>query len=122
MNVIIRKIGNSEGIIIPKEILQKRGLAAGDNLVIMEDGDDLRIKRVQDDREEFERKMKIARERMKDHLPKLVPTLFRYTHDPNPKINARCPNITILEHDNIIRLEYYNIIRLQFNIILFIVL
>ena len=60
MNVIIRKIGNSEGIIIPKEILQKRGLAAGDNLVIMEDGDDLRIKRVQDDREEFERKMKIA--------------------------------------------------------------
>ncbi|MAW85612.1 MAG: AbrB family transcriptional regulator [Phyllobacteriaceae bacterium] len=67
MNVIIRKIGNSEGIIIPKEILQKRGLAAGDNLVIMEDGDDLRIKRVQDDREEFERKMKIARERMKKY-------------------------------------------------------
>ena len=67
MNVIIRKIGNSEGIIIPKEILQKRGLAAGDNLVIMEDGDDHRIKRVQDDREEFERKMKIARERMKKY-------------------------------------------------------
>lgn len=67
MNVVIRKIGNSEGIIIPKEILQKRGLAAGDNLVIVEDGDDLRIKRVQDDREEFERKMKIARERMKKY-------------------------------------------------------
>nr|WP_316653500.1 AbrB/MazE/SpoVT family DNA-binding domain-containing protein [uncultured Gellertiella sp.] len=32
MNVTIRKIGNSEGIIIPKEVLQKYGLKAGDEL------------------------------------------------------------------------------------------
>ena len=67
MNVTIRKIGNSEGIIIPKEILERHGLAAGDSLVIVEDGNDPRIRRVEDDREEFERKMRIARERMKKY-------------------------------------------------------
>ena len=30
MNVTIRKIGNSEGIIIPKEVLNRLGLKAGD--------------------------------------------------------------------------------------------
>jgi putative addiction module antidote len=32
MNVIIRKIGNSEGIIIPKEVLHQLGLKSGDAL------------------------------------------------------------------------------------------
>lgn len=32
MNVTIRKIGNSEGIIIPKETLDHLGLKAGDSL------------------------------------------------------------------------------------------
>ena len=32
MNTTIRKIGNSEGIIIPKEILQRLGLKAGDEV------------------------------------------------------------------------------------------
>ncbi len=36
MNVIIRKIGNSEGIIIPKEVLNRFGLKAGDTLEIAE--------------------------------------------------------------------------------------
>jgi len=36
MNVTIRKIGNSEGIIIPKEVLNKLGLKAGDSLEISE--------------------------------------------------------------------------------------
>ena len=30
MNVTIRKIGNSEGVIIPKEVLDRLGLKAGD--------------------------------------------------------------------------------------------
>ncbi|ANP84968.1 MULTISPECIES: AbrB/MazE/SpoVT family DNA-binding domain-containing protein [Rhizobium] len=32
MNVTIRKIGNSEGIIIPKETLDRLGLKTGDSL------------------------------------------------------------------------------------------
>ncbi|NLS19283.1 AbrB/MazE/SpoVT family DNA-binding domain-containing protein [Rhizobium sp. P40RR-XXII] len=36
MNVTIRKIGNSEGVIIPKEVLQRLGLKNGDALEIRE--------------------------------------------------------------------------------------
>lgn len=36
MNVTIRKIGNSEGIIIPKEVLQRLGLSSGDSLELRE--------------------------------------------------------------------------------------
>ena len=67
MNTVIRKIGNSEGVIIPKEILDELHLHAGDRVVLVRDGADLRIKRIEDDAEEFERKMKIARERMKKY-------------------------------------------------------
>ena len=34
MNTVIRKIGNSDGIIIPKEMLQQLGLKAGDEVAI----------------------------------------------------------------------------------------
>ncbi|MBW9087863.1 AbrB/MazE/SpoVT family DNA-binding domain-containing protein [Rhizobium wenxiniae] len=37
MNTTIRKIGNSEGVIIPKEILDRLGLKAGDNVEIREE-------------------------------------------------------------------------------------
>ncbi len=67
MNTTIRKIGNSEGVIIPKDVLEDMHLTAGDNVVLVRDGNDLRIKRLEDDAEEFERKMKIARERMKKY-------------------------------------------------------
>ena len=30
----------------------------------------------------------VSRERLQKHLHKLVPTLYRYTFDPNPRINA----------------------------------
>lgn len=43
MNVIIRKIGNSEGIIIPKEILDRLGLKAGDKLDIEETDGGIRL-------------------------------------------------------------------------------
>jgi len=36
MNVTIRKIGNSEGIIIPKEVLHRLGLSNGDSLELRE--------------------------------------------------------------------------------------
>jgi putative addiction module antidote len=67
MNVTIRKIGNSEGIILPKEVLDRHNLRAGDTLVLAEDGEEFRLRRSTDDPEEFERKMKIARERMKKY-------------------------------------------------------
>ncbi|WP_376705074.1 AbrB/MazE/SpoVT family DNA-binding domain-containing protein [Mesorhizobium sp. ISC25] len=67
MNTTIRKIGNSEGVILPKEILDRMNLKAGDSIVIVQEGDELRLRRSEDTAEEFERKMKIARERMKKY-------------------------------------------------------
>lgn len=64
MNTVIRKIGNSEGVILPKELLNKLNLKAGDNVLVVQDGQDLRLRRVEDSAEEFDRKMQIARERM----------------------------------------------------------
>ena len=65
MNTTIRKIGNSEGLILPKELLDRLNLKAGDNVVVVQEGQELRLRRLEDSAEEFERKMKIARERMK---------------------------------------------------------
>lgn len=43
MKTVIRKIGNSEGIIIPKEMLQKLGLKAGDEVELKETESGLQI-------------------------------------------------------------------------------
>ncbi|TIS88207.1 AbrB/MazE/SpoVT family DNA-binding domain-containing protein [Mesorhizobium sp.] len=67
MNTTIRKIGNSEGVILPKEILDRLNLKAGDSILIVQEGDELRLRRTEDTAEEFERKMKVARERMKKY-------------------------------------------------------
>ena len=67
MNTVIRKIGNSEGVILPKELLTKLNLKAGDNVLVVQEGDELRLRRVEDSAEEFERKMAIARDRMKKY-------------------------------------------------------
>ncbi len=67
MNTTIRKIGNSEGVILPKELLERLHLRAGDSVVIVQEGDELRLRHMEDSAEEFERKMKIARERMKKY-------------------------------------------------------
>ncbi|MER9867873.1 AbrB/MazE/SpoVT family DNA-binding domain-containing protein [Mesorhizobium sp. M0136] len=67
MNTTIRKIGNSEGVILPREILDRMNLKAGDSIVIIQESDELRLRRTEDTAEEFERKMKIARERMKKY-------------------------------------------------------
>ena len=67
MNTVIRKIGNSEGVILPKELLARMNLRAGDAVLIVQEGDELRLRRVEDSAEAFERKMAIARERMKKY-------------------------------------------------------
>lgn len=67
MNTVIRKIGNSEGVILPKELLSKLNLKAGDNVLVVQEGDELRLRRVEGSAEEFERKMEVARDRMKKY-------------------------------------------------------
>lgn len=67
MNTVIRKIGNSEGVIIPRDILDRLNIHAGDTVTLIEDSDGLRLKRAEMSPEEFEQKMKIARERMKKY-------------------------------------------------------
>jgi len=49
MHIAIRKIGNSEGIIIPKEILDRMGLKAGDNVNLAEEAGQLVLKPIDDD-------------------------------------------------------------------------
>ena len=41
MNITIRKIGNSEGIIIPKDVLDRMGVKAGDEMTLTSEGSKL---------------------------------------------------------------------------------
>lgn len=66
MNVHVRKIGNSEGIIIPKDVLERHGLKSGDSVELTEENGQIHLKPSQN-AEEFARKMKVARERMKKY-------------------------------------------------------
>lgn len=61
MNVTIRKIGNSEGIIIPKEFLSDLGLKAGDVLDISAQNGAIQIKPAE---AAFERQLDHARKFM----------------------------------------------------------
>lgn len=58
MNVTIRKIGNSEGIIIPKEVLDRLGLKAGDSLEVSTENGGLHMQPVS---ETLERQIEAAR-------------------------------------------------------------
>lgn len=66
MNVTIRKIGNSEGIIIPKEVLNRLNVKAGDQLELTSE-DGAVFLRAKQESAEFARKMEIARARMKKY-------------------------------------------------------
>ncbi|KQQ37672.1 AbrB family transcriptional regulator [Rhizobium sp. Leaf306] len=72
MKTTIRKIGNSEGIIIPKEILERMGLRAGDNIDLSEEAGKLVLKPLDDD---FNRQLEHAErfmDRYKVALKKLA--------------------------------------------------
>lgn len=43
MNTVIRKIGNSEGVILPKEMLEKLNLKTGDSVTLVERGGSLSL-------------------------------------------------------------------------------
>ncbi len=61
MNVTLRKIGNSEGVILPKEVLERMNLRAGDKLQLIETENGLALEPVDDD---FEQQMEAARKVM----------------------------------------------------------
>ncbi|CAB4326805.1 AbrB/MazE/SpoVT family DNA-binding domain-containing protein [Brucella sp. 6810] len=67
MNITLRKIGNSYGVIIPKEVLERLNLQTGDTLTLTTDENGLRLARSTEDAEVLEKKMQIARERMKKY-------------------------------------------------------
>lgn len=66
MNVTVRKIGNSEGIILPKELLERHGLKSGDTLEVIEENGAVTLK-PHHSAEQFAAKMKRAKERMKKY-------------------------------------------------------
>jgi putative addiction module antidote len=39
----LRKIGNSQGVVLPKDVLDRHGLAEGDTLYIVETADGIRL-------------------------------------------------------------------------------
>jgi putative addiction module antidote len=61
MYVTLRKIGNSEGVIIPKEVLERHNLRAGDQLELTVEKEGFRLIPTDD---VFERQMKAALEVM----------------------------------------------------------
>ncbi|HEY4191123.1 MAG TPA: AbrB/MazE/SpoVT family DNA-binding domain-containing protein [Mesorhizobium sp.] len=61
MNTTVRKIGNSEGVILPKELLDRLNIKAGDELEIIATDKGVTLKPVDDS---FERQMKAARAMM----------------------------------------------------------
>ncbi|EEQ95252.1 addiction module antidote [Brucella intermedia LMG 3301] len=61
MNVTLRKIGNSDGVILPKEVLERLNLQTGDKLQVIETPNGLTLEPVDDT---FERQMEAARKVM----------------------------------------------------------
>ena len=63
VHLTIRKIGNSEGVILPKAVLDRLGLKSGDMVELSEEGDAISLRR-KSGSEDFERKMDLARQVM----------------------------------------------------------
>jgi putative addiction module antidote len=72
MNVTIRKIGNSEGIIIPKEVLNRLGLRAGDTLEIAEANGAIELRPEQADLAEQLKAARIGMEKYRVALRELA--------------------------------------------------
>ncbi|WP_270935097.1 AbrB/MazE/SpoVT family DNA-binding domain-containing protein [Falsiroseomonas oryzae] len=61
-SVKLRSVGNSVGVVFPKELLTRLGLREGDTLNVVETSDGFRLTRADPD---FERQMDVAREVMR---------------------------------------------------------
>jgi putative addiction module antidote len=60
----LRAIGNSVGVVLPKELLARLGVAEGDTLEAMEMPDGISLKRLDERREE---QLRVGREVMKKY-------------------------------------------------------
>jgi putative addiction module antidote len=58
----LRAIGNSVGVVLPKELLARLGVGEGDTLTVIETPDGVRLTKADAD---FERQMDVAREVMR---------------------------------------------------------
>lgn len=72
MNVTIRKIGNSEGIIIPKEVLDGLGVKAGDAMQLRAENGRLTMEPVAEDISEDLEAARHFMEKYKNALKKLA--------------------------------------------------
>ena len=63
MNMALKlvKIGNSTGVVLPKDVLAQLGLSQGDSLSVSASGNAIELRPLQDG---FEAQMKVAREVM----------------------------------------------------------
>ena len=64
MKLELKKIGNSTGLILPKELLARLGLQQGESVSVTETPDGLAIRRGD---ETFDKGMEIARKAMKTY-------------------------------------------------------
>jgi putative addiction module antidote len=64
MKLELKRIGNSTGLILPKELLARLGLEQGDSVFVTEGPDGLTINKRD---ENFEKGMEIARKAMKTY-------------------------------------------------------
>ena len=64
MKLEIKKIGNSTGLILPKELLARLGLQQGDSVFVTEAPDGFKLTR---DNAEFERAMSIVEDIMVEY-------------------------------------------------------
>jgi putative addiction module antidote len=69
MKLELKKIGNSTGLILPKELLARLGLQQGDSVVVTENGTGLSISR---DEQVLTEGMEIARAAMKTYRAALT--------------------------------------------------
>ena len=69
MKLEIKKIGNSTGLILPKELLARLGLQQGDEVVVTDTPDGFKVSRAAAD---LERGMEIARKAMKTYRSALT--------------------------------------------------
>jgi putative addiction module antidote len=60
--VKLRAVGNSVGVVLPRDLLARLHLQEGDSLHLVESSDGFRLKRADPD---FERQMEVAREVMR---------------------------------------------------------